>query len=83
MSIFFRKTVNKLLAIGFALAPLGSLMAADAPKPNIVFIFSDDHACQTIGAYNRRLSDFVRENKITPNIDRLAEQGAGLAGGAR
>jgi len=76
MTLFYSKTNNKLLAIGFALVTLGSLLADAAPKPNIVFIFSDDHASQTIGAYNGRLSDFVRENKITPNIDRLAEQGA-------
>ncbi len=38
--------------------------------PNIVFIFSDDHAYQAISAYGdpRRLID-------TPNIDRLAAEG--------
>lgn len=36
--------------------------------PNIVFIFSDDHAVQAIGAYGSQI------NK-TPNIDRLAESG--------
>jgi arylsulfatase A-like enzyme len=38
--------------------------------PNIVFIFSDDHAYQAIGAYHdpRRLID-------TPHIDRLAREG--------
>jgi arylsulfatase A-like enzyme len=38
--------------------------------PNIVFIFSDDHAYQAIGAYNdpRRLIE-------TPHIDRLAREG--------
>ncbi len=54
-----------------------ALNAADAPArpdgakpPNIVFIFSDDHAYQAIGAYNdpRRLID-------TPHIDRLAREG--------
>jgi arylsulfatase A-like enzyme len=55
------------------------LRGADTPspkQPNILFIFSDDHSCQSIGAYNKWLSAFVREQKITPNIDRLAEQGA-------
>ncbi len=44
--------------------------AADAKRPNIVFIFSDDHAYQAISAYNdpRKLVD-------TPNIDRLAAEG--------
>ena len=38
-------------------------------RPNILFIMSDDHAYQAISAYGHGL------NK-TPNIDRLAEQGA-------
>ena len=45
--------------------------AADGPKrPNIVFIFSDDHAYQAISAYGdpRKLLD-------TPNIDRIARGG--------
>ncbi|MCX7309794.1 MAG: sulfatase [Afipia sp.] len=46
-----------------------------ADRPNIVFIFSDDHSIQTIGAYNARLSQFCREQGITPNIDRLAATG--------
>ena len=37
-------------------------------KPNILFIFSDDHALQSIGAYGSKI------NK-TPNIDRLANEG--------
>ena len=45
---------------------------ADTPKarPNIVFIFSDDHAYQAISAYGdpRKLLE-------TPNIDRIAKEG--------
>lgn len=37
-------------------------------QPNIIFIFTDDHALQAIGAYGSVI------NK-TPNIDRLADQG--------
>ncbi len=37
-------------------------------RPNIVFIFSDDHAVQAIGAYGSKINQ-------TPNIDRLAEEG--------
>ncbi len=43
-----------------------------ASRPNIVFIFSDDHALQAISAYNYR---GLNLNK-TPNIDRLAGEGA-------
>lgn len=37
--------------------------------PNIIFIFSDDHAYQTISAYGNKLVQ-------TPNIDRIAQSGA-------
>lgn len=37
-------------------------------QPNIVFIFSDDHAYQAIGAYGSRLVD-------TPNLDSIAQAG--------
>ncbi|OHB49731.1 MAG: hypothetical protein A2Y10_05705 [Planctomycetes bacterium GWF2_41_51] len=38
-------------------------------RPNILFIMSDDHACQSIGAYGSKI------NK-TPHIDRIANEGA-------
>ena len=38
-------------------------------RPNIIFIFSDDHAYQAISAYGSTLVQ-------TPNIDRLANEGA-------
>ncbi|PRD56095.1 sulfatase family protein [Sphingobacterium gobiense] len=37
-------------------------------RPNIIFIFSDDHAYQAISAYGSTLTQ-------TPNIDRLANEG--------
>jgi arylsulfatase A-like enzyme len=45
--------------------------AAAATKPNIIWIFSDDHSYQTIGAYGGRLQKL----NMTPNIDRLAAEG--------
>jgi len=46
--------------------------AAEAQKrPNILFIFSDDHALQAISAYNYR----GRSLNQTPNIDRIAREG--------
>src|SRR5215471_11672498 len=42
--------------------------AAGAERPNILFIFSDDHAYQAISAYGFGLNR-------TPNIDRLAAEG--------
>jgi arylsulfatase A-like enzyme len=38
-------------------------------RPNIIFIMSDDHAYQAISAYGHGLNH-------TPNIDRIAEEGA-------
>lgn len=52
-----------------------SLVHAAGAKPNIVFIFSDDHSLQTIGAYGARLSTFCQQQAVTPNIDRLAAAG--------
>ncbi len=40
-------------------------------RPNILFIFSDDHTWQTISAYGHPLSKVVP----TPNIDRIADEG--------
>lgn len=37
-------------------------------RPNIIFIFTDDHACHAISAYGSKI------NK-TPNIDRIANEG--------
>ncbi|MGM0377744.1 MAG: sulfatase-like hydrolase/transferase, partial [Bacteroidota bacterium] len=44
----------------------------DPEKPNILFIMSDDHAEQAISAYDHPLSELAP----TPNIDRLADEGA-------
>jgi arylsulfatase A-like enzyme len=43
--------------------------AVVSKRPNIIFIFSDDHAYQAIGAYGNRIAK-------TPNIDRIAAGGA-------
>lgn len=48
------------------------MTCAAADRPNIVFLFSDDHALQAISAYGDRFKDIAP----TPNIDRLAKQGA-------
>src|SRR6478672_10288028 len=51
--------------IGSALA---SRTFAQRKQPNILFIFSDDHAYQAISAYGGGLNQ-------TPNIDRIAHEG--------
>ncbi|MHB0957687.1 MAG: sulfatase family protein [Pirellulaceae bacterium] len=44
--------------------------AAEPPRPNILFLFSDDLTCQAISTYgdNRKLLD-------TPHMDRIAREG--------
>jgi arylsulfatase A-like enzyme len=44
---------------------------SETARPNILFIFSDDHAFQAVSAYGSRLAEVAP----TPNIDRLADQG--------
>lgn len=56
-----------------ALAATGAAQDATAPplsgtRPNILFIFSDDHATHAISAYGSQIN-------VTPNIDRLATGG--------
>ena len=48
----------------------GATSGAEPKRPNIVFIFSDDHAYQAISAYGdpRKLVE-------TPNIDRIGREG--------
>lgn len=41
-------------------------------RPNIIFIMADDHAMQAISAYGHPISQLAP----TPNIDRLANEGA-------
>ena len=40
-------------------------------RPNILWIFSDDHAYQAIGAYGGRLQSM----NLTPHLDSIAEEG--------
>jgi arylsulfatase A-like enzyme len=57
------------LILGAILSISASLRAAD--RPNIVFIFTDDHAPHAIGAYN----GWLKSVNPTPNIDKLAAEG--------
>ncbi len=63
-----------LLFLVFALVATGDRSAtaqAATKRPNILFIFSDDHATDAIGAYGGRLAGL----NPTPHIDALAAQG--------
>ncbi len=66
---------HHLTALISCLLLCAHVVATAAEKPNIVFIFTDDHSIQTIGAYQSRLSEYCKKNAITPNIDKLAAEG--------
>ena len=73
-----RVPTGKLLRLAACAAlsaiPVGTACAGKDDKterPNIVWIFSDDHAIQAVGAYNGRF----KEADLTPNLDRLAREG--------
>lgn len=71
MKFIFSKP-TKLIGLSY-LAIMGACQnqekEEEANRPNIIFIMSDDHAYQAISAYGHGLNE-------TPNIDRLAEEGA-------
>lgn len=58
-----------LLLSSIVLSALASSNAAD--RPNILFIFTDDHAPHTIGAY----SDWLQSINPSPQLDKLADEG--------
>jgi arylsulfatase A-like enzyme len=60
-----------VLTLGLVALPV-SVQTQRTDRPNIIFIMSDDHAAHAIGAYGSRV------NK-TPNLDRLAHEGALLS----
>lgn len=64
-------TINKHTLTAAALT-LSTSWGACAEKPNILFLFSDDHALKSISAYGGPLKDVAP----TPHIDRLAKEGA-------
>jgi len=71
MNILSRWTFG--FTIGLLLVGVGGVprAAAQAKKPNILVIFGDDVGYWNISAYNRGMMGFR-----TPNIDRIAKEGA-------
>ena len=57
-----------IAAVVGAVAP-ATAQPASAQRPNIVFIMTDDHAAHAISAYGSKVNR-------TPNMDRLAKEGA-------
>ncbi len=61
--------VTRLLLLSCVAAVALPAQTRTGARPNIIFIMSDDHAAHAIGAYGSRVNQ-------TPNIDRLAHEGA-------
>ena len=61
--------MKKFILFFFLLTLLFSCELEKPQPPNIVFIMSDDHAFQAVSAYGHNLNN-------TPNIDRIAKEGA-------
>lgn len=65
------KTLLRRLGLGaLALLTVVSRLTATPSRPNILFVFSDDHAYQAISAYQDK-----RQLLETPGIDRIAREG--------
>ena len=67
-----RRTLIAITLLGGLVLAIGprQAFAAKPVRPNIVFIFSDDHAWQSISAYNE-----PRNLLQTPHLDRIANEG--------
>jgi len=63
-------SINLPLAALFLFLALGQKGKGDT-RPNILWIMSDDHAAQAVGAYGGRLASL----DPTPTLDRLAAEG--------
>lgn len=59
------------IALLAAVATMTFPAHAKETRPNILFVFTDDHATHAIGAYN----GWLKSANPTPNIDRLADEG--------
>jgi arylsulfatase A-like enzyme len=63
----FATCTSRLIVVCLLSAVTAAPAAAD--RPNILFIMTDDHAAHAISAYGSRVNR-------TPNLDRLAREGA-------
>ncbi|MGY8771366.1 MAG: sulfatase-like hydrolase/transferase [Pirellulales bacterium] len=66
-----KQFVPKLIvSLGLLSIGISNSLVADAKRPNILFIYSDDHSHRTVSCYPEA---YAWAN--TPNIDKLAKQG--------
>ena len=65
---YAERALRGSIALLVALLAPTTADATSGRRPNIVFLFTDDHAVQATGAYGSKINS-------TPNIDRIAERG--------
>jgi arylsulfatase A-like enzyme len=63
--------MNKLIILLLSALTFAKGVSAQEKRPNILFVFSDDHAPHAIGAYE----GWLKSVNPTPVIDRLASEG--------
>jgi arylsulfatase A-like enzyme len=63
-----RFSPQRIFGFAILLAFCPGLHALENPRPNIIFMFSDDHAQHAISAYGSKVNQ-------TPHLDKLAAQG--------
>ena len=66
------KHIFRFCLVLFVLNSFGQNELEQNKRPNVIFILSDDHATNAITAYSNRF----KEISPTPNIDRIAKEGA-------
>jgi arylsulfatase A-like enzyme len=64
------KIKKHVACLGLLFIGVSTAVAVDN-RPNILWLFSDDHAFQAIGAYGGRL----QPSNLTPNLDSIADAG--------
>jgi arylsulfatase A-like enzyme len=64
-----KSAIRNLLFLIASTCLFAAAALANAERPNILFIISDDHGYQAVSAYGGKLNR-------TPNIDRIASEGA-------
>ena len=67
MKHMIKKTVA-LVALGLICGLVAAPQAEAAKRPNVLFIFTDDHSARAISAYGSRINQ-------TPHMDRIAQEG--------
>ncbi len=70
--MYFMKKVYYKCGIALSCTTMSVFSMEETKQPNILFVFSDDHAVKAVGAYGSELTKLAP----TPNIDRIANEGA-------